>query len=86
MKDFDNLIIFIYSFKKKSQLIKILKNLYRKRKDLIVILLESPYEIKDISFIKTFICTYGFREVQIEAVLKILRSCRKATRQTQENG
>jgi len=76
INDYDNVIVFIYSFnaKTKKNLITLIDKIYRKREDIIIISLENPYEINQLSFINTFICSYGFRQVQLEAVLKTLSS------------
>jgi len=70
-----NTIIFIYSFRGKirAKLIKVLKELSTLPNNLIIISLENPYEIKRLSFIKTFLCSYGFRNIQIQASLKTLK-------------
>ncbi len=87
VNNFENIVIFIYSFtgESKSIVLKTIEDLFHIRNDLIVISLENPYEINNMSFINTFICTYGFREIQIEAVLKTLTIYQKNTRQIQKN-
>ncbi len=74
--DYKNIVIFIYSFtgETKKKLNKIIEKLFKKRDDIIIISLENPYEINDLSFINTFICSYGFRDIQIEAVLETLKT------------
>jgi beta-N-acetylhexosaminidase len=42
------------------------------RKDVVIVSLEAPYEIKKFPLAGTFLVTYGFRRVQLEALFKVL--------------
>ncbi len=42
------------------------------RNDVVVVSLEAPYEIKKFPQADTFLVTYGFRKVQVEALFKVL--------------
>ena len=43
------------------------------RKDVIVVALGNPYDIRHIKQISTYIVTYGFRDIQIDAFFKLVR-------------
>lgn len=55
------------------------KKLLQLRKDAVIVSLEAPYEIKKFPFVDTFLVTYGFRKVQVEALFKILTGVIKPT-------
>ena len=48
------------------------KKIAKLRKDTIVVALGNPYDIRNFSFINTYITTYGFRNVQMDALFKII--------------
>ena len=48
------------------------KKLLYHRKDAIIVSLENPYEIKKFPSVDTYLVTYGFRLVQVEALFKVL--------------
>ena len=87
IKNIENIVVFIYSFigETKIKLNNLIKNIYKKKKDIIIVSLENPYEIDALPYINTFICSYGFREIQVEAVLQSLTSCQKTDHYTQVN-
>ena len=49
-----------------------LKRINKIRGDVIVVALGNPYDISHFPEIKTYLATYGFRRVQIEALFKVL--------------
>jgi len=49
-----------------------LKRINEIREDVIVVALGNPYDISHFPEIKTYLATYGFRRVQIEALFKVL--------------
>lgn len=49
-----------------------LKRIAELRNDIIVVALGNPYDIKNIPFQETYIVTYGFRRVQIEALFRLI--------------
>ena len=68
------IVVFIYSRAGKidryqSEAVEKLLDL---RKDTVVVSLENPYEIKKFPMVDTFLVTYGFRRVQVEALFKVL--------------
>jgi beta-N-acetylhexosaminidase len=52
--------------------VRAVQRLLELRNDAILVSLESPYEIKKFPEAGTFIVTYGFRKVQVEALFKVL--------------
>ncbi|MCP5101830.1 MAG: hypothetical protein GY950_00540, partial [bacterium] len=72
--DYAYVIVFTYSRtgKIRQQQTASLKTLFQHRRDTIVVSLENPYEIKNIPSVDTFLVTYGFRQVQVEALFKVL--------------
>ncbi len=58
---------------------QIIKELLKKRKDIIVVALGNPYDIREIPEVENYIATYGFRDVQLEALFKILTGEEKAS-------
>jgi beta-N-acetylhexosaminidase len=48
------------------------KKLLGLRKDTIIVSLENPYEINKFPVVDTFLVSYGFRLVQLEALFKVL--------------
>lgn len=79
LRNFDNVIIFDFSFfsglKEKTNLIKKILSI---RKDAMLIALESPYIISDFPEVKTSVLSYGSRDIQIEALFKILTGEKKS--------
>jgi len=74
IKNFQNIIVFIYSRTGKVDYMQTdaVKQLFKESKDIVLVSLENPYEIKKFPYIETFLVTYGFRKVQIEALMQIL--------------
>jgi beta-N-acetylhexosaminidase len=52
--------------------LKILRQLIALREDTIVVALGNPYDIKWLPAIKNYLVSYGFRDIQIEAIFRIL--------------
>jgi len=50
----------------------LIKKIFSIREDTILIAAESPYIIADFPQMKTFVLSYGSRDIQIEALFKIL--------------
>jgi beta-N-acetylhexosaminidase len=55
------------------------KKLLRLRKDAVIVSLEAPYEIIKFPLVDTFLVTFGFRKVQVEALFKVLTGTIKPT-------
>jgi beta-N-acetylhexosaminidase len=51
---------------------KAVKRLLHLRSDAVIVSMENPYEIKKFPSARTFLVTYGFRMVQVEALFKVL--------------
>ncbi len=49
-----------------------IKKIIKLRKDLIVVALGNPYDIRNFPSVNTYIATYGFRMVQLESLFKII--------------
>ncbi len=58
---------------------KALNEILRSRRDVIAVALGNPYDIRHFPAIDTYIVTYGFRKVQIEALFKVLSGRIKPT-------
>jgi beta-N-acetylhexosaminidase len=74
LNNYDYIIVFIYSRAGKidhSQTTAV-KKLLGLRRDAVIVSLENPYEIKKFPLVDTFLVTYGFRMVQVEALFKVL--------------
>lgn len=56
-----------------------LKEIMKLRKDVIVVALGNPYDIRNFPLADTYVVTYGFREVQVEALFSILTGTSKPT-------
>jgi len=67
-------VLFIYARTQAEDRLQMsmVKQLLKIRKDIILVSLESPYEIKKYPSADTFLVSYGFRRVQVEALFKIL--------------
>ncbi|UCH93529.1 MAG: beta-N-acetylhexosaminidase [Candidatus Aminicenantes bacterium] len=74
LKNYVYIIVFIYSRTGKIDYYQTgaVKKLLYHRKDAIIVSLENPYEIKKFSSVDTYLVTYGFRMVQVEALFKVL--------------
>jgi hypothetical protein len=72
--NYEQIIACIYSRsgEKAKRQAKSIQKLLKARKDSIIVSLESPYEIKKFPSAETFIVSYGYREVQVEALFKVL--------------
>lgn len=81
LADYTNVILCIYSRTGEADRLQTLSlnQLLEIRPDAVIVSLESPYEIKKIPEVDTFLVTYGFREVQIDALFKILTGKTKPT-------
>jgi beta-N-acetylhexosaminidase len=74
LKNYTYIIVFIYSRigKIDHYQTEAVKKLLHHRKDAIIVSLENPYEIKKFPLVDTYLVTYGFRMVQVEALFKVL--------------
>jgi len=74
LKNYSYIIVFIYSRTGKidHHQTEAVKKLLHHRKDAIIVSLENPYEIKKFPSVDTYLVTYGFRMVQVEALFKVL--------------
>jgi beta-N-acetylhexosaminidase len=74
LKYYTYIIVFIYSRTGKIDYYQTeaVKKLLHHRKDAVIVSLENPYEIKKFPSVDTYLVTYGFRMVQVEALFKIL--------------
>ena len=52
---------------------RFLKRLLEIRPDTIVAALGNPYDLRGLPTLRTYVATYGYRRVQMEAFLKVLR-------------
>jgi beta-N-acetylhexosaminidase len=69
---YDYVIVCMYSRSGEKDTIQCesIRKLLLSRNDIIIASLESPYEIKKFPDANTFITSYGFRKVQLEALFK----------------
>jgi len=74
IKDYTNVLIGVYSRNPALEDIQaeIVNQLIALRTDIMVVALGNPYDIRKLPEVKTYIATYGFRKVQLEAFFKIL--------------
>ncbi len=74
LNSFDEIIVAPYSRYSQAEKIqgKAISNLLRVRDDIIVVSLGNPYDIRCFPSVKEYICTFGFRKVQLEALFEIL--------------
>lgn len=74
LKDYDYIIAGLYSRSPGIEQIQAeaLKGIIDLRSDVIVVALGNPYDIRNFSFIDTYVVTYGFRKVQVESLFKVL--------------
>lgn len=74
LKDYDHVIAAVYS---RSPVIEklqagALREILDVRDDVIVVALGNPYDIRNFPSVDTYVATYGFRGVQLEALFKVL--------------
>lgn len=74
LKDYAYIVVFIYSRTGTIERCQTeaVKKLLELRADAVIVSLENPYEIKKFPLVDTFLVTYGFRKVQLEALFKVL--------------
>lgn len=74
LKNYTYIVVFIYSRTGKIDhyQTEAINKLLHHRKDAVIISLENPYEIKKFPSVETYLVTYGFRMVQVEALFKVL--------------
>ncbi|MCP4154349.1 MAG: beta-N-acetylhexosaminidase [bacterium] len=74
LKEYDCIIAALYS---RSPVIiqlqaEALKEILEIRSDVVVVSLGNPYDIRHFRFVETYLLSYGFRTVQVEALFKVL--------------
>lgn len=74
LKNYSHIICGLYSRSPESEKIqaRALNKILRIRRDVIVTALGNPYDIRHFPAVDTYIVTYGFRKVQIEALFRVL--------------
>lgn len=75
MEQFDAVIAGLYSRNPELERIQSdgLNRLLCLREDIIAVSLGNPYDIRNFSAVQTCLATYGFREIQIEALFRVMR-------------
>ncbi len=81
VQGFDSVLVFIYSRtgdadRRQSEGVRLLHKI---RKDTAVISLENPYEIMKFPKIDTYMTTYGYRKIQVEAAFNVITGAIKPT-------
>ncbi len=73
-EDYDYVLVFIYSRtgKLNTSQTESVRHLLSIRRDAVVISLENPYEVKKFPEADSFLVTYGFRKIQIEALFNVI--------------
>jgi beta-N-acetylhexosaminidase len=81
LPDYSHIICGLYSRAPEIERIqaKGLTQILRVRRDVIAVALGNPYDIRHFPSIGTYIVTYGFRKVQIEALFRVLSGRIKPT-------
>jgi hypothetical protein len=81
LKGYDCVIAGVYSRSPAVEQLQAegLKEILEVRGDVIVVALGNPYDIRNFPFIDTYVVTYGFRQVQVEALFKVLTGQIKPT-------
>ncbi len=74
LKDYDHVIAAVYSRSPGIEKLQAgaLKEILAVRDDVIVAALGNPYDIRNFPSVDTYVVTYGFRGVQLEALFKVL--------------
>lgn len=74
LKDYDHVIAAVYSRSPGIEKLQAgaLKEMLETRDDVIVVALGNPYDIRNFPSVDTYVVTYGFRGVQLEALFKVL--------------
>jgi len=73
---FDEIIVATYSRYSEAEKIqgRIIKEILKRRKNVIIVATGNPYDIRQFPNADEYICTFGFRKVQIEALFETLLS------------
>jgi len=74
LKEYDQVIAALYSRSPNIERLQAgpLNELFGLRSDVIVAALGNPYDIRNFPLVDTYVVTYGFREVQVEALFRVL--------------
>jgi len=74
LKEYSYIIAGVYSRNPEVEKIQAqaIRKIIKLRKNLIVVALGNPYDIRSFPFVDTYIVTYGFRRVQIESLFKVI--------------
>lgn len=83
LKDYDQIIAALYSRSPNIEQLQAgpVKELLGLRSDAIVVALGNPYDIRNFPLVDTYVVSYGFREVQVEALFRVLTGVIKPTGQ-----
>lgn len=83
LKEYDQIIAAVYSRSPNIEQLQAgpVKELLNLRSDVIVAALGNPYDIRNFPLVDTYVVTYGFREVQVEALFRTLTGVIKPTGQ-----
>ena len=76
LHSFDEIIVATYSRYSEAEKIqgKAVREILKRRKDAIIVSTGNPYDIRQFPDADEYICTFGFRKVQIEALFETLLS------------
>ena len=74
LSDYDHVIAAVYSRSPGIEKLQAgaLREILDVRDDVIVVALGNPYDIRNFPSVDTYVVTYGFRRVQLEALFKVL--------------
>ena len=81
LKEYDQVIAALYSRSPNIERLQAgpLNELFGLRSDVIVAALGNPYDIRNFPLVDTYVVTYGFREVQVEALFRVLTGVIKSS-------
>ncbi len=72
--EYDEIIVAPFSRNRETEIIqgKMINEMLKFRKDIIIVSIGNPYDLRNFPQADEYFCTYGFRQVQIEAFFDIL--------------
>jgi beta-N-acetylhexosaminidase len=74
LKQYDFIIAGLYSRSPAIEAFQAgaVKEIFAEREDVVVVAMGNPYDIRNFPSVHNYVVTYGFRRVQMEALLKVL--------------
>lgn len=70
---YDKVIVFTYNAHLNHEQAELIKEVYKNNKNIIVISMRNPYDIKEFSYVPCYACAYEYTPISLNSLIKFLK-------------